>query len=216
MKKFGIVAGVGAAIFATAAFAADLGYRRQEPVQPFTRAPIFTWTGFYVGANLGYGFGSVQGRSGNLFKDPSGVLGGGQIGYDYQVGQTVLGLEADLAATGIHGKAATGRIAGSKFAQPYLGTLRVRAGYAVSRFLPYLTAGLAYGRNHYKVPGVGTATATNYGWTGGGGVEYAFTDNLSAKVEGLYVNLADKKALGGAIKAGTHEGIVRAGVNYKF
>lgn len=216
MKKLGIVAGIGAAIFATAASAADLGYKKQAPVQAFTRAPAFTWTGFYAGGNLGYGFGSVQGRSGNAFKDPQGVIGGGQIGYNYQIGQTVLGLETDLAAAGINAGATAAGVAGSKVSQRYLGTVRARAGIAVDRFLPYLTAGFAYGGMHYKVPGTGTGSTTNYGWTVGGGVEYAFTNNWTAKVEGLYVDLSDKRALGGAVKAGMNEGIIRTGINYKF
>ncbi|MCA0407014.1 MAG: porin family protein [Proteobacteria bacterium] len=215
MKKLGIVAGIGAALFATAASAADLGYKKQAPVS-YTRAPAFTWTGFYAGGNLGYGFGSVHGRSGGAFKDPSGVIGGGQIGYNYQMGQTVLGVETDLQATGIRASNTAAGVAGAKVSQPYLGTVRVRAGYAVDRFLPYLTAGFAYGGMHYKVPGVGASTTTNYGWTAGGGVEYAFTNNITAKVEGLYVDLASKSALNNAVKGGAREGIVRTGLNYKF
>jgi outer membrane immunogenic protein len=215
MKKSAIVIGLGAALFATAVSAADLGYKKSSPAS-FTRAPMFTWTGFYVGANLGYGFGKVTGRSGPAFKDTSGVIGGGQIGYNYQIGQIVLGAEADLSATGIHaGNSATG-VAGSKVSQPYIGTVRARAGYAMDRFLPYLTGGFAYGGTHYKVPGVGTSTTTNYGYALGGGLEYAFTTNMTAKLEGLYVDLADKRALNGAVKGGTQTGIVRAGVNYKF
>lgn len=215
MKKLGIVAGLSAALLATAASAADLGYKKQAPVS-YARAPIFTWTGFYLGANLGYAFGSVKGASGPLFKDPQGVIGGGQIGYNYQIGQTVLGVEADLQATGANAGATAIGVAGSKVSQPYLGTVRARAGYAMDRFLPYITAGFAYGGMHLRDPALGKSTTTTYGWTVGGGVEYAITNNWTAKVEGLYVDLADKRMLGGAYKAGLNEGIVRAGVNYKF
>jgi outer membrane immunogenic protein len=215
MKKFAVIAGLSAALIASAASAADLGYRKSAPPS-ITRAPIFTWTGFYVGANLGYGFGKVTGRSGPAFKDPSGIIGGGQIGYNYQIGQIVLGAEADLSATGIHASNSAIGVAGAKVSQPYLGTARVRAGYAIDRFMPYLTGGFAYGGTHYKVPGVGASTTTNYGYALGGGVEYAFTNNITAKLEGLYVDLADKRALNGAVKGGTETGVIRAGVNYKF
>jgi outer membrane immunogenic protein len=215
MKKFGIVAGLSAVLMASGALAADLGYKKQSPAA-FTRAPVFSWTGAYVGLNLGYGFGKVTGRSGPAFKDPAGIIGGGQIGYNYQINQFVLGAEADLSATGIHaGNSAVG-VAGAKVSTPYLGTVRARAGVAIDRFLPYITGGFAYGGTHYKVPGVGAATTTNYGYALGAGLEYAFTNNVTARVEGLYVDLADKRALGGAVKGGTETGIVRAGVNYKF
>ena len=215
MKKFAIAVGLGAALVASAASAADLGYKKQSPAA-FTRAPVFTWTGFYVGANLGYGFGKASGLSGAGFKDTAGVIGGGQIGYNYQIGQIVLGAEADLSATGIKASNSAIGVAGSKISQPYIGTVRARAGYAMGRFLPYITGGFAYGSTHYRFPALGTATTTNYGYAVGGGVEYAFTNNITARVEGLYVDLADKRAFGGAVKAGTQTGIVRAGVNYKF
>jgi outer membrane immunogenic protein len=215
MNKFTLLAGLGAALIATAAPAADLGYKKQAPVA-YSRAPAFSWTGFYVGANLGYGFGKVTGLSGSRFKDTGGVIGGGQIGYNYQIGQIVLGAEADLSATGIKANNSVTGVAGSKISQPYIGTVRARAGYAMGQFLPYLTGGFAYGKTHYKVPGVGTADTTNYGYALGGGVEYAFTNNVTARVEGLYVDLAEKRALNGAVKAGTQTGIVRAGINYKF
>lgn len=96
MKKFSIVASLGAALLATSALAADLP-RKTAPVAPaYSRVPTFTWTGFYAGVNAGYGFGGFTGRGSGIFKDPSGFIGGGQIGYNHQINQMVIGVEADL------------------------------------------------------------------------------------------------------------------------
>ena len=97
----------------------------------------------------------------------------------------------------------------------WFGTVRARAGYAFDRALIYVTGGLAYGE---VSNGFYTSDDVSVGWTLGGGVEYAFTDNLTAKVEGLYVNLEqDDDNL--PVIAGRDEtefGVVRAGLNYKF
>ena len=212
MKKLSIVAGLGAALLATGAIAADLP-RKSAPVAPaFSRAPVFTWTGFYVGVNAGYGFGGFTGPGSGIFKEPSGFVGGGQIGYNYQINQMVIGLETDLQYSDIHG---TNAGAGSKGRVPYFGTVRARAGVAFDRFLPYLTAGYAYGGSNLTVPGINTKT-THHGYVVGGGLEYAFTNNVTAKLEGLYMDLGEKSVLAATRKIGFEGGIVRAGVNYKF
>jgi outer membrane immunogenic protein len=216
MTKFSMIAGLGAALLASSAFAADLP-RRSAPVAPaFTAAPVFSWTGFYVGANAGYGFGSPTGRGSAVFADTKGFVGGGQIGYNHQINQVVLGLETDLQFTDMHGKNSGVGVAGTKSSLPYFGTVRGRAGIAVDRFLPYLTAGFAYGGSHVTEPAVGKSTTTHYGWVVGGGVEYAFTNNITARVEGLYMDLGEKRVLGNTRKYGNESGIIRTGVNYKF
>ncbi len=213
MKKFSIVAGLGAALMATSVLAADLP-RKSAPVAPaFSRAPIFSWTGFYAGVNAGYGFGSTTGRGAGIFKDPSGFVGGGQLGYNYQINQMVLGVETDLQYSDMNSKDG---VAGSKAKVPYFGTVRARLGIAMDRFMPYVTAGYAYGGTNLTVAGVGTTKTMHHGYAVGGGVEYAFTNNWTAKVEGLYVDLSEKSVLGGTRKVGLESGIVRAGVNYKF
>lgn len=212
MKKLSIVAGLGAALLATGAIAADLP-RKSAPAAPaFTRAPVFTWTGFYVGVNAGYGFGGLTGPGSGAFKDPSGFVGGGQIGYNYQINQVVVGLETDLQYSDISGTSAA---AGSKGRIPYFGTVRARAGVAFDRFLPYLTAGYAYGGSNLTVPGINTKTM-HHGYVVGGGIEYAFSNNVTAKIEGLYMDLGEKSVLAATRKIGFEGGIVRAGVNYKF
>lgn len=212
MNKFSIAAGFGAALVAASAFAADLPRKGTPPAPAFTRAPAFTWTGFYVGVNAGYGFGNMTGRGSGIFSDPRGFIGGGQIGYNHQINQFVLGVETDLQYSGMSEKNAA-----SKAAIPYFGTVRARAGVAFDRFLPYVTAGYAYGGSRVTDIGAGRkSTALHHGWVVGGGVEYAFTNNLTAKIEGLYVDLGEKSVLGGTRKVGSESGIIRAGINAKF
>src|SRR4051794_12089266 len=119
MKKL-LLSSVALLGLSAAAFAADLPSRRVAPA-PYVAVPVFTWTGFYVGVNAGYGFsnndrnslGSFQATSGSLTaplntyagtvttdglnnRNNDGFVGGGQIGYNYQIGSFVIGVEADL------------------------------------------------------------------------------------------------------------------------
>jgi outer membrane immunogenic protein len=216
MKKLSIVAGLGAALLASTAFAADLP-RRSAPVAPaFTAVPTFTWTGFYAGVHAGYGFGDITGRASGIWADPDGFVGGLQAGYNHQINQFVFGLETDLSLSDMRGKQSGAGVVGTRSSVPYFGTVRARAGVAFDRFMPYVTAGFAYGGLKVREPGVGSSSETGYGYTVGGGVEYAFTNNITARIEGLYVDLGDKAVLGGTRRAGTEFGVVRAGLNYKF
>jgi outer membrane immunogenic protein len=201
--------------------------------------PVFTWTGFYVGVNAGYGWNT---NDNNTFVDPvlgvvstggsdGGFVGGGQVGYNYQMGQFVIGLETDIQYADLGG----GR---NTFGQGFLGnnndgnwfgTVRARAGFAFDRALIYATGGFAYGdigtsSGAFVGPNgtvfAGSSNSTNTGWVLGGGVEYAFTNNLTAKLEGLYVNLDsnnDNNFNGFVANNNNAEfGVVRAGLNYKF
>lgn len=206
-----LLAGLGAALIATAASAADLP-RKSTPVAPAIRAiPTFTWTGFYAGLNAGYGFGSYSGTATPGFSSPRGFVGGGQVGYNQQIGQFVAGLEADLAYSDIKDKLANV----GKERVGYIGTIRGRMGYAVDRFMPYVTGGFAYGGTEL-LRAAGRASQVQTGWALGAGVEYAVTNNLTARVEGLYVDLTDKRVFGGPQKTGTEVGLIRAGINAKF
>ncbi|MDJ1160011.1 porin family protein [Chelatococcus sp. SYSU_G07232] len=205
---------------AGAASAADLPSRR---VAPAPVVPVFTWTGFYVGVNAGYGFGEFSKGAG--FDDPDGFIGGGQIGYNYQFGQFVAGLEADIQYADLKGSTsalrfANGNVGRGRGEVEYFGTVRGRVGVAFDRALVYVTGGLAYGET--KFSGVDTTAGiafsksdTRTGWTLGGGIEYAFTNNLTARAEYLYVDLGDNRYYG-VNKAGTEFSVVRAGLNYKF
>jgi outer membrane immunogenic protein len=209
-----LAAGLGAALLATSALAADLP-SRSAPAPAFTAVPVFSWTGFYVGAHAGYGFGETKSTGAGGFNDPDGFIGGGQIGYNYQLpNRLVLGLEADLSWTDLNSSGPGVGFGASKADLNYLGTVRARIGYGADRFLPYITGGLAYGSTDVSIPGVGTNDDVRFGWTIGAGVEYAFTNNWTARVEGLYVDLQKDNV--GTAKVGHELGIIRAGVNYKF
>ncbi|HQR91671.1 MAG TPA: outer membrane beta-barrel protein, partial [Caulobacter sp.] len=102
----------------------------------------------------------------------------------------------------------------------YLGTIRARVGYAFDRVLPYITGGVAYGKTDFGTI-YGTSTSeTNWGWVIGAGVEYAFTNNITAKLEYLYIDLDGSTytipSTLGSIQADTNTSALKVGVNYKF
>jgi outer membrane immunogenic protein len=183
------------------AAAADLPARTVDfPVA----VPVFTWTGFYVGVNAGYGWNAnddiVIGGVRYDLDDEGGFVGGAQAGYNYQIGSFVVGLEGDIQYADFGGDDDFDGILGDDFDRSdWFGTVRARAGVAFDRALIYATGGFAFADD-----------AT--GWTVGGGLEYAFTNNLSAKIEGLYVNLEQDNDFFDE----TEFGVVRAGLNFRF
>lgn len=191
---------VGLGLAAPAA-AADMSGRYPAPyVQP---VPVFTWTGFYVGANAGYGWGS------STFDNPGGFIGGFQAGYNFQFASPfVLGIEADLSFTGMS--------AGS-YSLDYLGTVRARLGYSFDRFLVYGTGGFAYGQGSADFFSL-SSSATQTGWTLGVGAEAAIDRNWSMRAEYLYVDLGSTTfpTFVGPVATGLDANILRAGVNYRF
>lgn len=248
MKKY-LLSGVALALLAGAASAADLPSRSYAPSapSPVIAAPLFTWTGFYAGVNAGYGWtDSKSNRFGtfgfNRGGEDGGFVGGAQLGYNYQMGQIVFGAETDLQYADLGKSRAaqafdpvTGLVYGVRGQSgDYFGTVRARIGFAFDRALVYATGGLAYGDagrsgDYYAFnPRTGAFFGStgggdnNVGYVVGGGLEYAFTDQITAKIEGLYVNLGDGKrfvdpARGIAYKANDADfGVVRAGLNYKF
>ena len=215
MKKY-LLASVAALglVAAGAASAADLPSRKGPVVAP-VYVPAFTWTGFYVGANAGYGWGNVNANGFANVGDLDGFVGGGQVGYNYQMGQFVVGLEADLQAADLSSGNNLGLI-GVK--TEYFGTVRARVGVAFDRFMPYITGGWAYGNVKTSIPGAGFSSDRSHtgGYAVGGGLEYAFTNNIIAGVEYLYVDLGEKNILGAGTKVGTDFSVVRARLSYKF
>jgi outer membrane immunogenic protein len=195
------------ALVAAPAGAAD--FPRQPARAPYaatTPAVIFSWTGPYLGANVGYQWGSLSPLSG----EPSGITGGIQAGYNWQFGQLVLGGEAD-----VQGSAAEDTFAAYKFSNPWFGTVRGRLGYALSNVLLYATAGLGYGGGRLVITGL-SEDQTHFGWTGGGGIEMGLTPNWSAKAEYLFISLSDKTYVLSGATAGIDSHLVRFGVNYRF
>jgi outer membrane immunogenic protein len=211
------------------ATAADV--RRPPPVRrEVVAAPpiqLFDWSGFYVGINGGWGWGSSRfdfvgsglGTTGD-FRTTGGLIGG-TLGYNYQFGQAVLGLEADLDWARLRGSAPCPGGGVCQTQVGWLGTVRGRIGYAFDRFLPYLTAGAAFGNVRATIPGIGTADATKAGWTVGGGIEYAVNRTWSIKAEYLYVDLGRfdcGPACGAAPPTNVrfNTNIFRAGLNVRF
>ncbi len=228
MKRF-LLATVALAALAAPAAAADLATK--YPVKAVA-VPVFSWTGFYIGANAGYGgdkfnydlsYLAVPVTSASITS--SGWFVGGQIGYNYQfANNVVVGLETDIQWADISGTVAIGPYsAGSSV--DYFGTIRARLGYAFDRFLPYITGGAAYGRTSTDVTcitcvGVTGNATTSWGWTLGGGVEYAITNNWTLKAEYLYVDLGNANNIasfaGYSIDNDTKFNSIKVGVNYKF
>ncbi len=218
MKKL-LLAGVGLlALGVASASAADI-QRRPMPAKAapaYVAPPLYNWTGFYVGINGGGGWGtssfSAPFTTGSF--DTSGGLVGGTLGYNWQVGQVVFGLEGDLDWSNIRGSSPCGATS-CETRNDWLGTVRGRLGYAFDRFMPYVTGGAAFGNIKTSIAGVGSSNETNIGWTLGAGLEAAIAGPWTAKIEYLYVDLGD----GGAVAGSTADfktNIVRAGLNYRF
>jgi len=167
---------------------------------------VYNWSGFYAGLNLGYEWGHVS----NASIDPSGIAGGGQLGYNWQFGQFVFGAETDIQISN-----ADDTFAPYKFSNPWFGTLRGRAGYAINNMLLYGTFGLAYGNLKTQFGGI-DETKTLFGWTGGLGMEVGFTPSWSAKVEYLYMDLGSRAFTITGVDNGLTASYLRFGVNYHF
>jgi outer membrane immunogenic protein len=203
MRKIAALTAVAALAAVTAgARAADLP--RSAFAAPASYA-TYSWIGPYLGVNLGYQWGSATNSGAN----PSGIMGGIQGGYNWQIGQFVFGGETDIQLSD-----ADDRFAAWKFSNPWFGTLRGRAGYALNNVLLYATFGLAYGGGTVEIGGAKESN-THVGWAAGGGMEVGLTQNLSAKAEYLFVDLSDQRyVLFG--NTGFESSILRLGVNYRF
>jgi len=220
MKRAFLVS-VSAMVLAGQAVAADLPRPGRYPPPPM--APpvmLYTWTGLYVGVNGGGAWGTSSWDSTDSFKT-TGALVGGTIGYNYQAGLAVWGLEGDLDWTNIKGSTNTLCPLGCETSNTWLATIRGRLGYAGNRWMPYITGGAAFGDIRASTPGFVGNSATNVGWTIGGGVEFALAGNWTAKAEYLYVDLGNFNC-GLSCGVATTDNvqfttnIVRGGINYRF
>ncbi len=220
MKRL-VLALVGVAALTGTAAAADLA--RPAPA-PYYKAPVmapaFSWTGFYIGLNGGGGFGRSAWDSTGSF-NTSGGLVGGTIGYNYQVGQAVVGVEGDIDWADINGTTNNFCTLGCKTSDSWLSTVRGRLGYAADRFMPYITGGVAFGDIKAATPGFAGGSDDRAGWTLGAGLEFAVAQNWSLKAEYLYVDLGKFNcgiACGAAVTDNVSftTNLIRAGVNYHF
>jgi outer membrane immunogenic protein len=213
----------GAVLLALAAagpaLAADLS------VAPIYKAPpmvptAYNWSGFYLGANGGGGWGTSNWDSAGSFNVSGGVIGG-TAGFNWQTGHAVLGLEGDVDWSSLHGSTTTLCPAGCNSNNDWLATVRGRAGYAFDRFLPYVTGGLAVGDIRASTPGFAGASQTNAGWTVGGGLEFALTNNWTAKAEYLHVDLGNLNCgfscgVASGNNVSVRSDVVRGGLNFRF
>jgi outer membrane immunogenic protein len=199
-----LLASVGAiALTGSAAFAADLPSRAPPPVY-LPPPPIFTWTGFYIGGQVGYAWGTgannFTGFVGDTFVNtsfggtPNGVIGGGHVGFNYQINQWVIGLEGTVDGTSLSNTAVATFPDGSTLTAhtkaDIQGSIRGRLGVVWDRALIYATGGVAFGGFNTDVsfaapPFFASANRSNtrVGWTVGGGIEYAITNNWSVRAE---------------------------------
>lgn len=282
------IAAASTIAFTQIASAADLP--RAAPVYaPPPPAPVYSWTGFYVGGNIGYGWGSrtvnftpndqnaflssCGGAFGSTCASPvsfdtNGVLGGLEAGYNWQFNRNwLVGIETDFNWSRIKGTGTDSfLIVPALFPGPsnfvasqnleWFGTVRGRLGFLpTTNLLVYGTGGFAYGRVHENVtlnaqPGVnstiagfsfdcvsgpncffGSSSRMATGWTAGGGLEYALSNNISVKGEYLYTSLGGGdsiRAVGSetnpvaspssftAAFNRTSFNVVRVGLDYKF
>jgi len=218
----------------SAALAADLPRSfpvKAPPLQTFV--PLFNWTGFYLGGNIGYGWSDGDGTitagvvSGPYSGSGNGVLGGVQAGFNWQMGNWVWGIEADFQASGVKGSVsgvAGAAVFNGEQKVPWFGTIRGRLGYAFDRTLIYVTGGGVYGRSELNgtsnvIVGPYSVSQDFWTWTVGGGVEQAlWASRWSAKLEYLYISTPDNLAIppNTAVTGDINNHIVRVGMNYRF
>nr|CAJ01663.1 putative outer-membrane immunogenic protein precursor [Methylocapsa acidiphila] len=270
MRTF-LLASAGAVALAGSAFAADLPSRAPPPayVPP---APIFTWTGVYIGGQIGYawtnpnvtygdagytvgGFPLGYADSYNVGGNANGVIGGAHVGYNLQLGQWVLGLEGDVDGSSISKTVSVSPY--SSYYADYIpttfhsnlgiqGSIRGRVGIAWDRALLYATGGVAFGGftsyvstsyanpqgilSNFPFSGNDSFSQTRVGWTVGGGLEYAITNNWSVRGEYRYTDFGHTSnylvnafpvypgdvSVGAWVHRHLTENRVQVGFSYKF
>jgi outer membrane immunogenic protein len=215
--------------------AADLDWRREPGLKD---EPIvvprygFSWTGFYLGGNLGYSWGSTLTSpgagdpfdgAGGFVIHPSGWVGGIQGGYNWQMDNVLAGFEADLGVLG----ASDGQHGAAKFAEidyGAYGALTGRLGLVNDRWLFYFKGGLALAEienraGAFSATDITDVDTTRLGWTLGGGAEFAFTPDWSMKFEYMYMDFGQDSSGNADGDTFHHDNslhTVKVGVNYHF
>lgn len=190
----------------------------EAPPSPTYQAPppplFYNWTGVYLGVHAGGGWADL-----GVGDTGSGFIGGGQVGYNYQINRWVWGLEAEISGSGIKNNLATFGPVTASFNWNSLWTLTPRFGYAFDNWLIYGKAGGAWAdvsvsATAFGMP-LGSAGGTASGWVAGLGAEYAFRNNWSAKIEYNFFGFGSDSGTfvtGNGVTLQT----VKAGVNYRF
>jgi outer membrane immunogenic protein len=213
----------------SAAAAADISQPAAAPIYkaaPVT--PAYDWTGFYIGAMGGYGWsdqervtvGGVTGTTSST--DLQGGFGGGTLGYNWQTGQAVFGLEADAAWSGMQTTATTFGVALADKLQAF-GSVTGRIGWAANAALFYVKGGYAWADNQISASAFGLTLSESQfhsGWTIGAGLEYMFVPNWSGKIEYMFADYQNANYLTSIVPGGVGLGFttntVKAGINYHF
>jgi outer membrane immunogenic protein len=209
---------------------------------PMKAAPIpvaiYDWTGFYIGIAGGGSLGTsshidaATGLGDTQGYNVKGGLVGGTVGYNWQVSSFVFGFEGDASWVGEYGTYFDDGLAGipaftSYTKETWMATARGRLGYAVNNLLFYGTGGYAAAGIEAGVKDgasnilLASATSTRSGWTAGGGFEWGFAPNWSAKFEWLYMKFESAPfntvvAEGPRSSVPLDDNVVRAGINYRF
>jgi outer membrane immunogenic protein len=232
MKKILLAGTALLTVVSGSAMAADM---RPAPAPVYTKAPpmmapLFTWTGCYIGGNAGGLWArkdwTLTGRV-ESSQDISSWLAGGQVGCNYQVSTWVFGIQGDFdwtnASTTATDAAFLATTDSSKIKS--LASVTGRVGYAWDRFLGYVKGGGAWEKDEYTLSSLGlvsTASETRTGWTVGVGGEYAFTDWLTGFVEYDFYDFGTKSntftgTFGTAIiDVKERKSVAKAGINFKF
>jgi outer membrane immunogenic protein len=246
MKRILLATAAMTALGSASAMAADLPQRPAYKAAPVMMAPAPTWTGCYVGGNIGGAFGHASATDNltgaTVSGNGSGFTGGGQVGCDYQFGGSfVIGFRDMFDGTsnnksGTFPAGAFGAPVGSQavanFNNQWFDTLTARLGYAVQpNWLLYFQGGAAWGHTSTNVTFLGNqfgqTSNTRTGWTVGGGVEWMFAPHWSAFLEGNYMDFRSNSgtlvtpigtvcSVGCSFSAKTTESNVLVGVNYRF
>lgn len=211
-------------VAAPAVQAADLGGRQGSyKDEPDYGPPRYLWTGLYTGLQAGYGWGSsiqtdINGVSTGSY-DTDGFIGGATLGYNFQAGQIVWGLETDFSFSDVKGGTTLIGPVTYSSSMDWLWTVRGRLGLDMNGWMPYITGGLAVADvDASSLNGAFGKSDTKAGWTVGGGLEVKLDRNWSLKAEYLYVDLGHITVASPApLRVEFDElHIVRAGINYKF
>jgi outer membrane immunogenic protein len=232
MKKFLLATVALAALGAAApALAADLAARPYTKAPPPVLAPIYNWTGFYVGGHIGAAFGNDSNFNGLIGGNNSDArfLGGVQVGGDYQFAPNwVLGIEGQyswLSGNNVNAVFPNGFIYTND--QRGIGSVTGRLGYTWGPALLYVKGGYAFSDNSQSLVQAGIPQAFALdgshrdGWTVGGGLEYMFAQNWSGKIEYQYYDFGNTRfvtpidlAPFGSIRNDEHT--LKVGINYRF
>ncbi|MDB5504218.1 MAG: putative outer membrane protein [Tardiphaga sp.] len=230
MKKI-LLASVAFIALASSASAADLAARPYTKAPAYVAAPIYNWTGFYIGGHVGGAFSGNNGFAGVSNNNNDGqFMGGVQGGYDYQFAPNwVFGVEAQYSWTGnssntvVFPAPGLGYTYGSNIKE--IGSVTGRVGYTWGPALLYVKGGYAWAEmdRNLVVPVVGGVAGVNGskdGYTVGAGLEYLFTQNWSGKVEYQYYDFGKTSfaapALASFGSTRNDEHTVKAGLNYRF